>query len=209
MGIDVYHGTGSIDWPQVRAAGHAFGIVKATEGLSFTDANLHVNLEGLAAAGMVRGVYHFYHVGLDPTHQAFHFLNAIRAARYDTATEMPVVLDIEDRAGASRVGAAHMRVEVSTWLHVVEQATGKRPIIYMDVDFAQNILGEGYGGYPLWIASYTSNPHPHIPSGWTATGWKFWQYSDSGAVAGIAGNVVDLDHYNGDEAALRAWAAGK
>jgi hypothetical protein len=41
-----------------------------------------------------------------------------------------------------------------------------------------------------------------MPSGWTS--WKAWQWSDSGSVPGISGHV-DLDLFNGDEAALSAW----
>ena len=206
MGIDVYHGTGPVNWGRVRDAGHSFGIVKATEGITLIDANLGANLSGLADAGMVRGAYHFFHVGVDPMRQAFHFLNALRAAGYDTNADMPVVLDLEDRAGTTQMGVGTMRTEVSIWLHTVEQATGKVPIIYTDVDFGQNLLGEGYGGHPLWIANYTSAPQPRVPSGWSD--WTFWQYSESGSVDGVNGNVVDLNNYNGDEAALRAWVAG-
>jgi lysozyme len=98
-----------------------------------------------------------------------------------------------------------MRTRVSAWLRAGQAQIGKLPVIYLDYDFGQSWLGDGYGGHPLWIANYTTAAQPAIPSGWQQTGWKFWQYSDSGSVAGVDG-AVDMDHYNGSEADLRAWA---
>jgi MYXO-CTERM domain-containing protein len=44
-----------------------------------------------------------------------------------------------------------------------------------------------------------------MPNGWS--GWKFWQYSDSGSVSGIPA-TVDLDEFNGSLADLQAFAGG-
>jgi lysozyme len=206
MGIDVYNGTGPIDWAKVRAAGHAFAFVKATEGLTLIDHRLQTNLAGMAAAGMVRGAYHFFHVAPGTgAQQAAHFVNATRDAGYDFTKDLPLALDLEDRAGTGRYGAVKMRAEVQAFNAELERLTGKRPIIYLDYDFGQNLLGDGYGGHPLWIASYTGAEQPHVPKGWER--WTFWQYGEYGRVDGVYGSVVDMDRWNGSEAELRAWAA--
>jgi GH25 family lysozyme M1 (1,4-beta-N-acetylmuramidase) len=55
-------------------------------------------------------------------------------------------------------------------------------------------------GAPLWIASYTQSPR--IPAAWPS-GWSFWQYSSTGSVPGISGNV-DTDYFQGTRDALLA-----
>lgn len=49
-----------------------------------------------------------------------------------------------------------------------------------------------------WVAAWGSTP-PAIP-------WTFWEYTSSGTVAGYSGGRLDLDHFNGDLAALHALA---
>ena len=39
----------------------------------------------------------------------------------------------------------------------------------------------------LWIANYNNPPTPPLPVGWTK--YFMWQYTDSGTIAGIKGNV--------------------
>lgn len=204
MGIDVFNADGHIDWKKVKNAGNGFGICKATEGLHLTDARLKQNLDGLQAAGMVRGAYHFFLVGLDPVQQAAHFLNALQSAGYDFAADLPPALDLEDRHGAAQFGQRRMRHDVSAFLQHVEATTHKRCLIYLDTDFGQNILGDGYGGHPLWIASIQPDK-PNLPTFWQD--WTFWQHDFNGTVPGCPNpNSVDLDNFNGSEEDLRAFA---
>jgi hypothetical protein len=44
------------------------------------------------------------------------------------------------------------------------------------------------------VAHYTSAPSPRVPAPWQF--WTFWQYTDNGRIAGIAG-PVDLNRFNG------------
>jgi lysozyme len=55
----------------------------------------------------------------------------------------------------------------------------------------------------LWVAHYTEKPTPNIPSGFTD--YTLWQYSESGAIAGINGNV-DMNKFNGTLADLQSLA---
>ncbi len=50
----------------------------------------------------------------------------------------------------------------------------------------------------LWIAHWGTSS-PTLPAAnWGGHGWTFWQYTSTGSVAGISGNV-DLDRYNGSD----------
>lgn len=211
MGIDIYHGTGPVNWAKVKSSGHSFGIIKATEGISFRDTTTKKHLQAMEDAGMIRGLYHFLHVDLDPVKQANFFLQVVSATDFDTAKELPLVADIEDRSGLTRIGKDRMKENVEKFVSTVEaQTEGRKMLIYGDTDFLSKLDG-GYSGHPLWLAQYTSDEQPHkLPTGWTQ--YVLWQYSESGRVAGISGNVVDLNRFNpaingGGEAGLRAWIA--
>jgi hypothetical protein len=50
----------------------------------------------------------------------------------------------------------------------------------------------------LWIAHWNTLSPSTPANNWEGAGWTFWQYSDCGSVAGIAG-CVDLDRFNGTD----------
>lgn len=203
MGVDVYHGDGPIKWPEVAAAGHSFAILKASEGLDGTDAALAANIAGARAAGMIIGVYHFIHLSMDPVGQAKHFLEYARQCGFNAETDF-AVLDLEDRAFAEEHGAAAVVAHAAAFVDAVDAEIGKRTTIYVDLDFANEYVGDSFAGHPLWIAVYGGVIR--MPAGWTD--WRLWQYSATGTVPGIEnGGQTDMNHFNGDEAAMRNWAA--
>jgi len=54
----------------------------------------------------------------------------------------------------------------------------------------------------LWVAHYTSNPYPLLPTGWDS--WWLWQFTSSGRLPGYAGNL-DTNRFNGDDADFAEW----
>jgi lysozyme len=194
QGIDVSHLQQTIDWTQVRQAGPLFAFMKASDGITWTDPEFAINWSGAAAAGLLRGAYHFYETNDDPTAQAENFLSVVQLVPGD----LPPVVDIETmKSGGS---AGQVVQDLQTWLNVVEQATGRVPMIYTNDSFWNSLGTSAFGGYPLWIAEYGVQS-PKLPSGWTS--WAFWQYSESGTVAGIS-TTVDLDVFSGSLAELEA-----
>jgi lysozyme len=198
QGIDVSHLQQTIDWIQVQKAGKAFAFMKATDGITWTDPLFMTNWSGATAAGLLRGAYHFYETNDDPTAQAENFLNAVQLAPGD----LPPVVDIEAIKGGT--SASQVVKDLQTWLDVVEQATGRVPMIYTDSGFWSSLGTSAFGHYPLWIAEYGVQS-PKLPSGWAS--WDFWQFSESGTVAGIS-TTVDLDVFYGTLAELEALAQG-
>ena len=190
-GIDVSHYQGTVDWQQVAEAGMAFAFVKATQGASGVDSQLGVNWPGVKAAGLLRGAYHFYQPGDDPQQQAEHFLSVVSLEPGDL---LPV-LDIETLGSQT---ASEIVQGIGIWLTTVQAAIGRAPIVYTAPGFWNGLGTQQFGMYPLWVAEYGCSS-PKIPAGWTS--WDFWQYSESGAVAGIAGSV-DLDVFQGSPQAL-------
>ena len=58
----------------------------------------------------------------------------------------------------------------------------------------------------LWVAHYTTNPYPLMPTGWDT--WVLWQHTSSGRLAGYAGNL-DMNRFNGDDADFADWIGGE
>jgi len=186
QGIDVSHFQGAVDWQQVAKAGMSFAFAKATEGITYVDPQFATNWDGIQAAGLLRGAYHFFEANDDAAAQAQHFLATVQLAPGD----LPPVLDVETTAGVSD---AQIWSGVATWLQVVEQATGRQPILYTAPGFWNSHAPDlTLTRYPLWLADYATQPL--LPQGWTS--WLFWQHSQSGSVAGVTG-AVDLDSFSG------------
>lgn len=191
-GIDVSHYQGTVDWQQVAGAGIAFAFVKATQGVSSVDSQFAVNWAGVKAAGLLRGAYHFYQPGDDPGQQAEHFLSVVQLEPGDL---LPV-LDVETLGSQT---ASQIVQGIGTWLQTVQAAVGRAPIVYTAPGFWNGLGTQQFGTYPLWVAEYGCSS-PKLPAGWTS--WDFWQYSESGSVAGVAGSV-DLDVFQESPQALR------
>jgi lysozyme len=186
QGIDVSKYQGTIDFAKVSAAGMRYVFVKATEGITGVDPDYAHNVAAARAAGLVVGTYHFYETDDDPSAQFGNFRQHADVKPGD----LPPVVDIEVLAKGSRPDLAD---DLKSFLAQLEQAYGVKPILYSGVSFANEYLA-GFSAYPLWVAEYTSASAPKVPTGWAT--WTFWQYSQSGAVAGVSG-AVDMDRFNG------------
>lgn len=191
-GIDVSHYQGDVNWNSVKAAGVSFAFAKATEGTTYVDSQFNTNWQGMKAAGLLRGAYHFFQAGNDAAAQAENFIKTVGALE---AIDLPPVLDIESAGSATN---SQIITGVQTWLDAVNQGLGRNPMIYTNASFWNSHLNNQFGDYPLWIANYDV-ASPKIPTGWTR--WDFWQYSQTGNVQGVSGSV-DTDWYNGTYADL-------
>jgi lysozyme len=147
-------------------------------------------------AGLLRGAYHFFHPATDASAQADYFLERLANANGDSTQlapgDLPAALDLEVSDGVS---TGDIISGAGAWLVAVEQATGRRPIVYTYVDFWRTTLGNppDLSGYPLWI-SHLNVTSPTIPGGWT--NWIFWQFAKQ-PVNGISNGIVDVDAFNG------------
>lgn len=197
-GIDVSHYQGTVNWTQVKAAGVAFAFAKATEGAQNSDAMFSTNWTAIKNAGLLRGAYHFFHPSQDPAAQAQHFLQAVSLSPGD----LPPVLDVEASDGANN---DVITAGVKTWLDTVASATGVTPMVYASPAFWNDHLTGDFSSYPLWVAQYGVSA-PKLPRGWTD--WNFWQYSQSGKVDGVSGNV-DLDYFQGSLQDLTAFTGAR
>lgn len=213
-GLDVYNGTGTIDWAKVHASGRGFAFIKATQGDYNSQSSFPINWAAAQANGVRRSPYHFFDATVDGTRQARSFLAAIEATGGLGVGDLPALLDIECPTSPTQANAqsnceytgdsgwapaAVLKQRIFDWLDTVEQATGRKPIIYSYPSWFADVgmTDPRLAAYPLFIASY--NSCATIPQPWTTA--VFWQYSATGRVPGVAVGA-DVDRFFGSEAEL-------
>jgi lysozyme len=200
-GIDVSYHNGTINWQAVKAGGVEFAFIRVSDGIGFKDPKFTTYWPAAKAAGLVRGVYQFFRPSQDVAAQADLLISALGGVY--TPGDMPPVIDVEADGG---LAPATVAARVRTWVDRVKTKLGVDPIVYTGKYFWRDEVGapSGYANNPLWIAQYTSLC-PDIPEPWTR--WTFWQYTETGTVSGISGNV-DINRFNGSLAELKAFANG-
>jgi lysozyme len=213
-GLDVYSGNGSIDWPSVAASGRQFAFIKVTQGNYDVQSTLAADWSGALAAGVLRSPYHFFDGTIDGVTQANWFLAALGSAGGLQPGDLPPMLDLEcptssDQATTQSdceytgdsgwVATATLQQRALDWLQTVQQATGVAPILYSYPSwFADTgMTATELTNYPLFIATYEACAD--VPTPWTTA--AFWQYSATGTVPGVTGEV-DEDRFFGSAAAL-------
>jgi lysozyme len=189
-GIDVSHHQSVISWDDVKKmkvkdVNLQFAVIKATEGITRVDWQFRRNWREAKQAGMARGAYHFFISSRDGKQQAENFIATVKLEKGD----LPPVLDIEQ---TNRQNAQTIRKRAMDFLRAVEAHYGVKPIIYTNVDFYEQYLGEEFSDYPLWVAHYIQRNKPRIQRKWT-----FWQHSEKGRVNGIT-TAVDFNVFDGD-----------
>ena len=179
-GIDVSRFQGTVNWTKVAADSTLkFVYVKATEGSSLRDPNYKTNLSKARKAGLLAGFYHVY----SPKTTAYKQMANIRKTVKKKDLDLIPVLDIESKYS---VGLNMERVD--KLLELLEKEYGVKPMIYTGEHcYKQHFSGKKYAKYHFFIAKYTG--------GAPSVRHTLWQYTESGHVKGVSGNV-DISKFN-------------
>ena len=182
-GIDISTHNGSIDFNAVKNSGVEVVIIKATEGVDFTDNMVNQHYIGAKNVGLNIGFYHFMSEKTDPYRQAEDFYNCIKDKSYNV---MPC-LDIEvNNYGRS---AAEITDRCLTFLNRFKELSGQDCMICTGGYFGRDNLDSRIKNYPGWIAHYgVSSP---METGFRVVGH---QYTETGKVPGVNGNV-DMNNF--------------
>lgn len=188
MGLDVSEYQEDIDWQTVHDAGFDFVFVRIgyrgySVGDIFPDDRARENLAGAREAGLDVGVY-FYAQAISPE-------EAAEEARWcldflaGESLDFPVVYDWEYVSPSARTGSMDRTTLTEcakTFCTIIESA-GYQPMIYFNSHVSRDLLDlEELARYPFWLAQYKSQmDYPHQVD--------FWQYTETGTVPGIKGDV--------------------
>jgi GH25 family lysozyme M1 (1,4-beta-N-acetylmuramidase)/uncharacterized protein YgiM (DUF1202 family) len=193
-----------IDFVKMKlSAGYV--IIRAGQNL-WVDSDFKANWREAKLAGIPRGSYWFYDSRIEPKRQAELWVQQFG----NDFGELPLFADFEEDYKGAYKGWKH-------WYTFLERlkalVNGKEIAIYTGYyywrDNAPNAATQAaelayFHQYPLWIANYGAT-QPLVPKPWTANEWLFWQYTETGdgKLYGVESNGIDLNYFNGDEAALK------
>ena len=127
-----------------------FVIIKATEGVTYTDKNLEKNCQLAKNQNKLIGFYHFLSEKTEPEEQAKHFVEEVE--KLDMIGKAILVLDFEDKA--LKKGSPFAK----RFLDEVYNLTKVRAIIYMSASTVASMNWKKVAPYHgLWVASYGLN----------------------------------------------------
>lgn len=199
-GIDVARYQGAIDWSAAARAGVNFAFIKATEGGDLLDSQFAQNWTMAGRAGVLRGAYHFYYFCTDAETQAKWFIRNV--PRQQGA--LPPVLDMEwnpySPTCQKRPAGSVVRREMKTFLDMLHRHYGQRPVIYTTPQFYRDAGLHNMPNEEYWLRSVARTLDEVYPG----QRWSFWQYSGTGIVSGVRGDV-DLNVFAGSRQAWAQW----
>ncbi len=186
-GIDVSAHQGRIDWEKVKNSGIQFAILRLGIGSNIAsqdDAFFEANVQGCESIGLPWGAYLYsYALNLEDTRsEVQHALRLLNGKR----PEYPVFFDMEDADGyKAKHGMPSNQGLVDickTFLLGIEDA-GYYASLYASLSWLNNQLNSHeLDRFDKWVAQWNTSCAYKKPYG-------IWQYTDSGKVDGISGNV--------------------
>ena len=193
-GVDLSVYQGDVDFSKVKNAGFDYCMLRVGYrtyggGVVTADANFETYVSDALKNDLDVGVYFFTSAisTAEAKEEAQFVLDAIKP--YNIT--YPVVVDVEEIvSGTSRqesLSVEELTEIVKTFCETIEDA-GYDVMIYSNLKgFIANVNLEELEDYDKWFANYDTTPY--YPYKFT-----MWQYSQSGSVDGIDGDV-DLDIY--------------
>ena len=188
-GIDVSEHQGDIDWNAVKNAGIEFAIIRVGYrtyggGEITLDTTFEQNLRNADAAGIKTGVY-FFSQAIDPE-EAIEEADAVIDAIRPYNISYPVIFDWEliigDSARTDAMTVDNLADACISFCERVKSA-GYTPMIYQNKNTTMFKLDlPKLQDYDFWLAEYGDKPTYYYD-------YQMWQYSSTGKVPGINGEV--------------------
>ena len=211
LGIDVSKWQKFMNWLIASSAGARFAFIRAGSisvgGEIYTDYQFERNAR-IAPDYMPIGFYWYFRPYHDPVKQGNYFCDLIKDKRW----KLPPVIDLEV---AGNLSPLDVTTRTGTFALTINDRLGVLPILYSRAYWLNKntVTNDLLKLLDLWIARYTSKSKPWgnlfdfpgiKPRDYDD--WKFWQWSADGngrgAEFGAESKSIDLDYFNGDQAAL-------
>lgn len=189
QGIDVSSWQRNIDFSAVKRSGIDVVYIKSSEGSSYIDPYFETNYQNAKANGLKVGFYHYVTARTveQARNQATFFANVVKGKEPDCRLAM-------DFESFGNLSVSEINEISKVFLETVESLTNSEVVIYSNAYSARAILGQELTKYPLWVANYGVSA-PGSNGKWDS--WVGWQYTSTGRVNGISGNV-DRDQFTND-----------
>ena len=186
QGIDVSEHQGRIDWNAVKASGIDFAILRVGFGAPSwggrVDYQFTRNISECERLGIPYGVY-IYSYAFD-NQQAADEASMVINCLSGHNPRLPVYYDLEDNSIIADGRKSGIASRAKTFCNKIS-AAGYKPGIYANLNWFKTVLTDSVfksSSWDHWIAQYNSQ------CDYTGS-YSFWQYTSSGKVSGIIGNV--------------------
>lgn len=190
FGIDVSYYQGTINWEKV-APNIDFAIIRCGFGDDLKnqdDLKWKYNVDECVRLGIPFGVYLYSYALTDAqaVSEAEHVLRLVSGYN----PQLPIYLDLEDEDILNHCSNADILRHTKIFCERIEQA-GYKAGVYANYNWWTNYLTSSeYDQWDRWIARYANSP------GYSGK-YSIWQYTSTGRVEGISGDV-DLNYAYGD-----------
>ncbi len=189
-GIDVSSHQGYIDWDVTK--NHIdFAIIRVGYGQDYEnqdDTQWFRNVEACTRLGIPFGVYIYSYATSERAiaGEVRHVLRLLKGY----SPSLPVYLDLEDSGIVKSCTPAQILNQVTIFCDMIQEA-GYTPGVYANANWWDKYLTSSkYNQWERWVAQYGSDLHDSRP-------YTMWQYSNTGSVPGIQGNV-DMNYWYGE-----------
>lgn len=191
IGIDVSSWQGNIDWQKVKTAGVEFAFIRvgyqADYGGEYVlDKYFTQNLAGATAVGLPVGVYFYSYA--NSVNEAKKQAEWIAEQLAGQKIELGVAFDWEDWGNFNLANMSFRTINqvAQTYLDTIAEK-GYDGLLYGSLNYLRRIWQpeKYFENHAVWLAQYYDEPTYEKD-------FRFWQFSNTGRVDGIAGDV-DLD----------------
>ena len=182
-GIDVSYSQGKIDWDKVEASGVDYAILRCgfgNDSREQDDAQYARNVGECERLGIHYGVYLYSYAQTvaEAKSEAAHVVRLLKGHK----PAYPVYYDLEDEATTGKQSATRIGDMAEAFCETIEAAGYTAGIYASKYWFTNKLTDARFARWPKWVAQYNDTC--------TYSGeYEMWQYTSSGKVAGIAGNV--------------------
>ena len=193
-GIDVSRYQGNINWQEVSKDSRvSFVYLKATESTGLVDKTYRRNLREARRVGLPVGVYHFFSAKTPAHQQLANFMSTVDPKTQDL---IPIV-DVEV-APRRKSQIVPFLKRLRAFVDGVEKYFGCKPMIYTSQNFYKEFLAGKFLDCPIMLAKYSEG----VPEVGEDIRFLVWQFTASGSIRGITGNVDRsclMNHYTVDD----------
>lgn len=191
-GVDISSFQGEVNFDQLKTEVD-FVIIKATEGVGFTDPQFLRNQAEARRIGTPVGYYHFARpdLGNTPESESDWFKQTIGELKSGEILFLDLEVNFPNSVDWCRGFLDHLSFLLG----------GYKPLIYLNLSLVSSndwssVINENYG---LWLAHYDDNENQVDTTPWAEVAFK--QFTSSESVPSITGNV-DQDAFYGDQTAF-------
>lgn len=179
--IDVSHHQGTINWEKVKAAGIFGAIIRVSDSTGTMDRQCDRNIAECKRLGIPFGLYIYSRATTEDRAQKEAQICLDKAK--GCILSFPIYIDLEQEGTEN-----YAKTAAKIFGDIIE-AAGYKFGVYANQYWWSTCLS-GMDKYTKWVARYSTTP-PAVKN------YDMWQYSSTGTVDGISGNV-DLNEFYGE-----------